>query len=112
MHESVPPAASTDRTPSSTARRRATRPSSRPASHAKPGRGLTIDVSEAQRAILREWAEAKRTSPEALAQEAFDAMCARIHVSVEEYRRRRAAFDRDTVAEIENASRRLDEVPA
>jgi hypothetical protein len=68
--------------------------------------GLTVPTTPEERALLAEWAEAKQTTPEALAREALEGLLERVAVFVDAYRRRRAAFDATAVAEIEGEATR------
>ncbi len=79
-------------------KRKPARPSNR--SQSTDGR-IFVDANPEQLATLTEWAAAKNTTPEALLGEAFEEMMARVDTCVAAYRKKRAAFDAETVVEIE-----------
>lgn len=75
----------------------------RPAAVPVPAAGYEIVPTAEERSSIEGWAAACGVSPDALVAEGFKQFAATVAAKFGEYRRRRASFDAETVADIERS---------
>ena len=68
-----------------------------------PAPGYEILPTQEERSSIEGWAAACGTTPDALVAEGFHQFAAKVAAKFGEYRRRRAGFDAETVADIERS---------
>ena len=68
-----------------------------------PVAGYEILPTAEERSSIEGWAAACGTSPDALVADGFKQFAAKVATKYAEYRRRRAGFDAETVADIERS---------
>lgn len=78
-------------------------PKARPAAVPAPAAPYEILPTAEERSSIEGWAAASGVSPEALVAEGFKHFASTVAAKFSEYRRRRASFDAETVADIERS---------